>query len=305
MKRFILLAAVFLIFIAAPVKGDLEYYGIDVTINEEFVTDEIVLKFKKPINHLEYQVNFDIFNLNTRTDFESADCEIKNGNVISCDFVGMTEEKNKVVLTFDTKDVIKKSDGKFHFSANYGFLPTDRTFVIIRLPQSAVLSEDVANNSFFPKDGGILSDGKRIMVFWEREGVGEENLQFSVSYVYPSDIPSYLIISLTIIVIVVMVGVVVYARRKQHPVEVISSVLNKDEKVIVDIITRNEGKALQKTLVKESEFSKAKVSRLVKDMRDRGIIRIEAVSGRENRILLDVGKKPEPEKTETKEPTVN
>jgi len=197
--------------------------------------------------------------------------------------------------------VIKKVGEKFMFSANYGFLPTDRTFVMIRLPQYSALSEENASKSFSPSDGNIISDGKHIMVFWERENLGEENMQFSVSYSFPTGIPSYIIISLTIIVVIAMIGVVVYARRKQHPVEVIASVLNKDEKVIVDILGQKDGKALQKVLVRESSFSKAKVSRLVKDMKDRGIVRIEPVSGRENRIMLSMGEeKKGPEKIEEK-----
>jgi uncharacterized membrane protein len=127
------------------------------------------------------------------------------------------------------------------------------------------------------------------------ENIGAENLQFSVSYRPPADIPSFIIISLTVLVIIVMVGVVAYARKRHHPVEVIASVLNRDEKTIVDILKQKEGNALQKVLVRESGFSKAKVSRIVKDMRERGMVEIEPVSGRENRIVLSVGKEKKEE----------
>jgi len=296
------MVAVLLIALAAPVMGSLEYYGIEDTINDDLsVRNKIVLKFNKTIKHLDYQMNFDVSDLEAESSFDSAECEVEGNSLISCDFVGMTPEKNQLTLSFNTVGVIKKVGEKFMFSANYGFLPTDRTFVMIRLPQYSALSEENASKSFSPSDGNIISDGKHIMVFWERENLGEENMQFSVSYSFPTGIPSYIIISLTIIVVIAMIGVVVYARRKQHPVEVIASVLNKDEKVIVDILGQKDGKALQKVLVRESSFSKAKVSRLVKDMKDRGIVRIEPVSGRENRIMLSMGEeKKGPEKIEEK-----
>lgn len=274
----------------APGNATLEYYGIEDTINEDLsVTNVITLKFNETISHLDYKLNFDISNLQVKNDFESADCFITDGNTISCDFVGITPEKNQLTLTFDTIGGVKNLNGKYQFRANYGFLPTKNSFILIRLPQYSILSEEIANNSYFPPEGKIISDGKTIAVFWEMKDIGEESLQFSVSYFPPPEIPSFIIISLTILVIVVMVGVVVYARRKQR-VEVITSVLNPDEKVIVDILKQKEGKALQKSLVRESTFSKAKVSRLVKDMKLRGIVEIEPVSGRENRILLSIGK---------------
>lgn len=300
MKRF-LLVAVFLFVLVSPVRADLSYYGITDVINDDLtVNTEIVLEFNEPITHLDYRMNFDIMNLEARATFTDVDCEIQEARLISCDFFNMTHEQNRLTLTFQSTDAVRQTDGTFEFRANYGFLPTNRTFVVIQLPQGAILSADVANESFFPQDGGILSDGKHIKIFWERENVGEDSLQFSVSYLFPADIPSDLVIALTAVVIVVMIGIVVYARRRQEPVEVVTSVLNHDEKVIVDILKQQEGKALQKVLVRESNFSKAKISRLVKELKERGVVDTEAVSGRENRIILTMGKKQAPPQ-ETKE----
>lgn len=294
MKRFILTVFALLIMFSQPVQANLEYYGIENTINDDLsVNNQIVLEFREPINQLDYQFNFDISNLQAKSDFSSADCNVKDGNIISCNFIGMSEENKTLTLTFDTNDAVKKQDGKFQFVANYGFLPTNRTFIIIRLPQAAILSEDVARESFSPDDGNIASDGKRIFVYWEREDVENENIPFSVSYSFPTEVPSVIIVGLTILVIVVMVGVVVYARKKQQPVEVIASVLNHDEKAIVEVLKRQEGKALQKVLVRETDFSKAKVSRIVKELKERGVVNTEAVSGRENRIILTMGEKTE------------
>ncbi len=294
MRLLVFLVLVVLVASVPMAGARLAYYGIEDTINEDLsVSNEIVLQFKEPVNHLDYRLNFEITDLTAKANFDSADCVVVEGNTISCDFVGMTEQKNMLTLNFVTEEAVKKVDGKFRFSANYGFLPTDKIFVLIRLPQSAVLSEEVVNESYFPRDGGILSDGKHIMVFWEESDVESKSQQFSVSYAFPLGIPSYVIISLTIIVIIAMVGVVVYARKKQKPVEVVTSVLNQDEKTIADILQRNEGRALQKVLVKDSGFSKAKVSRLVKDMKSRGMVEIEPVSGRENRIRLIVGESRE------------
>jgi len=64
--------------------------------------------------------------------------------------------------------------------------------------------------------------------------------------------------------------------------------LNKDEKRMVDIIARQGGDARQRVLVKESDFSKAKVSRLVKNLKERGVVDTEPISGRENKVILKI-----------------
>ena len=50
--------------------------------------------------------------------------------------------------------------------------------------------------------------------------------------------------------------------------------------------------------MRESGFSKAKVSRLVSNLRERGVVGVEPISGRENRVLLKTGKKEPDEKGE-------
>lgn len=306
LKRFALSAFVFLslaIALVPAAKADLEYYGIEDTIQDDLsVRNVITLQFNETISRLDYRVNFDISNLKAESNFDSADCEIKERNIISCDLQGIAPGKNQLTLSFDTVGGVKEVDGKFKFSANYGFLPTKKTFVLIRLPQYSILSEQVANSSFSPPNGKIISDGKSIAVFWEMDNVGQETLQFAVSYILPEGIPTYVIVSLTVVVIILMVAVMAYARRKRQPVEVITSVLNQDEKTIVDILKKSEGKALQKVLVREGNFSKAKVSRLVKDMKERGIVDIEPVSGRENRIILTMGKEKKEEKSPAEPP---
>ncbi|MBI4020786.1 MAG: hypothetical protein HY369_00935 [Candidatus Aenigmarchaeota archaeon] len=299
MKQSLLLGIVLLLVLAAPARAQFQYYGIEDTINDDLsVRNVITIKFQEPVPHLDYRLNFAIDNLEAKSTFPSADCAVAEGDTISCDFVGMTEELNQLTLSFTTTDVVKEEDGKFLFTVDYGFPATDQAFVLIRLPETAILSEDVANNSYFPQDGGILSDGRRIMVFWERQNVSQQNLQFSVSYVLPilADVPGVLIATVAGIVIIVMVGLLVMARKKR-PAPDMTTVLNPDEKAIVDILQREGGKALQKVLVRDTNFSKAKVSRLIKDMKSRRIVDIEPVSGRENRILFILGKKEkQPEK---------
>lgn len=296
MKQFLPILAVAMILVAMPLVSaiELEYYGIEDTIKNDFtVENKITLRFSKPINHLDYNLDFDVHNLSVSSTFQSTCNVIERdpGSTISCDFVGMGDDK-QLVLYFLTRNAIREVSGNYQFSVNYGVsLPIGRTFTLIRLPEKNFLAADIANMSFEPKDGRTITDGKHIMVYWENTNLTSgSNLQFSVLYSKPSEISESLLIGVALIFIVLIAVLVFFMKRSPPRERPATSLLNKDEKAIVDILQKNDGKALQKVLVRDTDFSKAKVSRLVKSLRERGVVDIEPVSGRENRIILKLGK---------------
>lgn len=275
---------------------ELEYYGIENAINNDLsVSSTVTLKFIEPISHLEYGLAFRAENLTVESKFTS-NCELEQEektSVIYCDFVGMTMDDNLIKLSFITNDAVRKMGSNYQFNINYGIsLPIDRSFVLIKLPENGVLTKQPANTSYYPQSGKVITDGKHIMAYWQEENLTSgDSMQFSVLFSFPSTISTNLnnalIAVLTVLIIIAMVAIAFYM-RKGEKMETVTSVLNEDEKTIVDILKDRDGKTLQKVLVRESGFSKAKVSRLVKNLKERGIVDIEPVSGRENRILLKI-----------------
>jgi len=182
--------------------------------------------------------------------------------------------------------------------------------------------------SFFPHDGKIASDGKRILVFWERENITSgSNMEYTIFYSTPwlRDITSNIsITAVTVLILLIMITIVLYIRkpkkkemqpmenvekkgeeevkpeREKEIPEISVSALNRDEEVLVNIIKNEGGKAYQKVLVRNSGFSKAKVSRILKSLKERNVVEIEPVSGRENMVKLKI---PEKEKQEENEKT--
>jgi len=308
-----------LIFFSMPVPAaafGLEYYGIQDLINDDLTTDTIIgLQFTEPISKLDFNLNFRVYNLTTHANFDSAECTVSymdKQSLISCRFEGMTEEKNFLTLSFKSRGrVVKKEDG-YQFVSNYGIsVPVNESFIIIKLPENSVLMKEIANESFSPGDGTTGSDGKHITVHWQRSGLGVGNdLEFSVLYTMPFGGPLFniLIVSMTGVVLVVMTGLAIYikgggpAETATSTEEAVSSVLTPDEKTIVDILKSNEYSAMQKVLVRSSEFSKAKVSRLVKSLSSRGIIEVEPM-GRTNKIKLTIDREQVHGTKNGKEPT--
>ncbi len=282
----------------------LEYYGVEDTINNDLsVTSEVVLKFDTPINRLDYSLDYMVESLEYESDFDFADCrteDTEEGSTISCSFIGMTPEMNKLILRFTVRDVIQKLDGNYRFTVNHGIqLPIQSSFILIRLPQNNILAGEM-NESYFPTTGDTLTDGRHIMVFWEEDGLESgENLQFSILFTKPAfddQFLTYLVYALAIIAVAILFLAAIYVKRiRGSKVAVVKSVLNRDEKRLIDILNQKGGKAGQKVLVRETDFSKAKVSRIVKNLRERGVIDTEPISGRENRVILRLGKPGEKE----------
>ncbi len=286
-----------IIFSSPAMALGLEYYGVEMDVKQDLsVHNEVILKFNETISSMDYSLDFEVFNLDYQADFEFADCSAERnnrGSTIHCDFIGMTNEENTLTLDFDTMDVIRKTGDNYRFTVNYGIgLPVEASFVLITLPENHILAGG-ENESYFPNSGGILSDGRRIMVFWEDEGLGAgEEMQYSILFTRPAmnaEFLEYLIYLTAVAAIVLIIFGVFYLRRRGQNVAVVKSVMNRDEKRIIDILSSKGGKAGQKLLVRESDFSKAKVSRIVKSLKDRGVVDTEPISGRENRVFLMIG----------------
>jgi uncharacterized membrane protein len=305
MKGILVIAVLVMVFVpllsAEALAAGLEYYGIEATIERNLqVIGEVTLIPLKPVNHIDYELDFTIFNLSADTMSGTSRCDYENmqsGSRITCDLYGMEEERTNIWLTFYTRDAIRRVENDYEFRLDFPVTDnTGRMFSIVRLPAKGVLSEEITNQSYFPPDGFTLTDGKRMMVSWERENLTEsDTLSFSVLFEVMNEGSSMwdiTVISVTGAVVLIMVLVAVYLRRGssgggETEVKVLP-LLNKDEKKVVDIMARNGGEARQSLIVKESDYSKAKVSRLVKNLKERGVVDTEPISGRENKVILKI-----------------
>jgi uncharacterized membrane protein len=296
----IILALFFCFMIVPSVQAiGLDYYRMELDISEDTSVGNIIaIKFDTPITHLDYQFDFNIYDLNVSANFDLATCEtINHGRYsdVSCDFVGLTKEKNLFIMNFRTKNSVSRVDNKFQFNMNYPVsLPIKKAYIIIKLPENGVLAGEDVNESYSPEGAKILSDGKKILLYWEWNGLeAGETMQFSVLYDMPltgGPLFNVIIVSLTMIIIFVMVGITFYIKKSttktaKNTEEIVSSVLNEDEKKVVEIIKEHGGETIQRNIVSETDFSKAKVSRIVKNLKDRNVLEVIPM-GRKNKIKI-------------------
>jgi uncharacterized membrane protein len=308
-KTVILLCFVLFAIVSPSAKAvGLDYYRIESVINEDNTVDNTIgIEFDSPIYHLDYILDFKIYDFNVTGEFD-AFCEVNSAGketVISCDFVGMTRDNNLVTMTFQTRDVVKRMGDSMQYVINYPVaFDIKKALIVVKLPPNAALSEESINQSIFPQNGEITTDGKSIIVFWNMKDIEPgNNLQFSVSYNLPVARGPFfeaIIVGSTLLIILTMIGMAFYMKktpsREQTDTanKIVSSILNQDEKKIIEALKNHEGNMIQRVIVRETEFSKAKVSRLIKNLKERNLVDVEPL-GRKNRVKL---KMQMPEKTE-------
>ena len=137
---------------------------------------------------------------------------------------------------------------------------------------------------YYPTDGKEGSDGRRIYVVWEREGLKRgDSVNVGLSYEgSPTAGVNYLYF---IIPIPILIGLFLVFRQFGKGLRTVIPVLKEDERKIVEVLQSYGGRCKQRKIVADTEYSKARVSRLVHSLRERGILEV-LPKGRTNEVVL-------------------
>ena len=218
------------------------------------------------------------------------------GSVYSCKPNLKQVNNYSVILEFDAHHLVIPTSKAFAFSYVDGIsTPTKRFEMLLTLPEGTGLVQD---SVFKPYPEAVVgSTGRRMTLFWVLNSpeLGK-TYTFTATYErlgqiinYYGTYSKYIAVFFALAFAVVLWRYWVY--RKTNLGAVIS-VLKDDEKKVFDIILQSKGKCKQNNIVNGTNFSKAKVSRILTDLEARGLIEKIRV-GRTNRIVVSAGKKAE------------
>jgi uncharacterized membrane protein len=168
------------------------------------------------------------------------------------------------------------------------------TFTAI-LPRDAVLSRNSAV-PLFPSPDSNFTDGSSLAFVWFRDSllIGQE-IAFTIRYQYPntqsSTAGSFLVGSIIIALLGIMVGIIltVGGPRLYHRLKRIGSVkfvgVTSEEEEVLKVIRQKGGSCPQKDLYTEFDMSQAKVSLILNNLEERGLVR-RFREGRENVVHI-------------------
>src|SRR5574342_444528 len=165
--------------------------------------------------------------------------------------------------------------------------------VTLTLPVGYIIPRERGKDESFyisPKPKEVYSDGQRIILNWEQKG---QELPISVIARKVIGPPVGWIASTGALVIITAMGVAwfVLSRRQTTPktkppkkkAVVVPTLIDKEQQV-VDFLKQN-GEVWQKQIQQATNFSKAKVSRILRNLEERGVI-TKTIYGNTNKISL-------------------
>ncbi len=289
-----------LLLLAATANAALTNWTAEISVNDDGSTDWTVsLTYNATITKSDYFVLSRAINAEVFGDNIPLNCEViyDIGTSIVCNGISAKE----VVYRFHAKNLVSNLQDLHIF--RYPFSVTqsvDKMQVIVKFPLGAVLVEDLKLTGtglqpFEPDFGREGSDGRRIFISWtfDKPVLGQSLNVYAIYEIFPGfDQFTVFMIILAFVIIAFFVTMTFFFRKR---VRDILPVLTEGERKVMEILLREKGAVDQRTIVKETDFSKAKVSRIISDLTHRGLV--EKVSkGRKNLIKL----KKEVKRAETK-----
>ncbi|MCX6815576.1 MAG: MarR family transcriptional regulator [Candidatus Aenigmarchaeota archaeon] len=291
MKKLILL--ILAVFALLPIAhASISDWSVDVAINDDGTTTWTAnMVYNETVSRSDYFVLTDITNYEVSADGLPIACNIQKGpgSLITCENI---TAQSMTYIFRTNQQVIDVLQNYRLFTYRFPITQTTGHYSItIRLPLgSALVDASVLKGTllkpFDPEFGIQGSDGRYIYVTWnlDKPKLGE-NILISVVFEQISEANTAQLMIFVIILVAIIVVLFLVIRMLRRQEKNILPILTANERKIMEILIREKGEADQRVLVKETDYSKAKVSRLIKELSERGLI--EKVSkGRKNLIKL-------------------
>ncbi len=234
-----------------------------------------------------------IENLKVFIDEQKRKCDLEEKvglSILHCSFPEGIVGKHFFKITFSSNYPILDVGNKVLFKSEYNpIAKTEKFTYIVKLPVGYVIPKEEGKGiSFFinPKPDNIYSDGRKIILFWEEKNL---NKKFEVSVFIERLAQPVTKVVLLLILVLAIFGLVSFyltRKRRKETQETHMPALLENERKIVDALQKAKNRELwQKQLQIQTGFSKARLSRTLRDLEARGIIKKEPV-GNTNKICL-------------------
>ena len=186
-------------------------------------------------------------------------------------------------MEFDTEGYVQKiGDDRWVFSPTFSFeVPVKSFSLTVSAPPHAAFEAPI-----HPNPTSFFSSKDSLSLRWEKENLkaGEETfIIVNFKRVAVEENNTYLWGAAALILASLFFGAGFFFGKRKTRVKEIYFV--GDEKVILDAIREEGGKIIQSTLTKKTDFSKAKISKILAVLEQRGIIQKDKYK-RTNVIIL-------------------
>ncbi len=262
-----------------------EVVSEDVIVDLEDSTVSAKMQVEDHTGALSYITNYPISDVSVSVDGGDANCEVESRGTIICDEI---EPRNfTAVFRFKASNLVQTEGQESIFSYTQPiYRLTDNHSLRVILPSGTGVVRD-SESSILPPDGESGSTGRRIFVEWSTDPELGQTLNYQVRYERIES--GFGLPQAAAVVLLVLVGVVssflAWRVMSREDLEEEMEEFSEDQQLIIDILVSENGSKLQKDLVDETDYSKAKVSEVVSELEERGIV-VKKKEGRSNLIEI-------------------
>lgn len=272
-NKVIFLVVLATFFISLQVSfAKIDYFGIDAQI-----LDDSNANIKFTI-HKTKEFSFRFYG-NIKNISSNVNC-IVDGELISCKSENATAINIQIL-----SDVVAKAGNTYNFNIQLELKDdVSRVTSLVTLPIGMIIKDE---NDIFPSGYRTLSNGRNILVYWELENVSStQPLGFRVKYqsIRPSPEIFNKFYLLILLLLIALLFVALYAFKKRkvivkkivrvRPEKIVMEVLDEYEKKVYEIV-KEAGKIRQNEIVAKTGFSKARVSRVLKSLAEKKLVKVE------------------------------
>lgn len=293
-RKFIVFSAVIL-FVSMGSATDIVKEDVTIDLESSEVDAEVVVG-DLTSNAFTYITTKDVSDVNATLDGEDLECEIRSitlGSEIRCD----TDRRVNftVDLSYTAENLVEtQGDAKIFQYQHPIYRPTQEYSLEVMLPEGSALmdEENDSQQVVSPLGGETNTNGRRISVIWSQAPDLGETLSFYILYedFAPSEEPapqSYQELVFIVLGLIAIGGLAFLIRRKikmKYSEEEFPE-LSDDEEKIIELLKENDGEYLQKDVVEELDYSKAKISGIVSDLVEKEVVEKEK-EGRSNKLVI-------------------
>ncbi|MBW3018562.1 hypothetical protein KY329_00045 [Candidatus Woesearchaeota archaeon] len=285
---------VFLLLLPCAFAATIEQADVTASMEPKSVNISIVYQFSSISSQdVAFSLPLDAKSVTFFYNGQHVDCQLETKEEELRARCGSINEGGSIgKLSYFTKSLVGKLEKQsvFKFTDKLPFKANNYDFTLL-LPEGYVIPKENKEEFYLsPDPSEITSDGHRIIIKWSEEQTTRfSNFAIVESLVDDSGFNLALIISLVAIA-AALTSLFILVRRKQPVEDTLVPGFIESEQAVVDLIKRAENNELwQKTIQKECGFSKAKVSRIIRNLETRGVVE-KIAFGNTNKIKLKNGK---------------
>lgn len=195
--------------------------------------------------------------------------------------------------------------------------PSERQRIILKLPVGTIIPREIGKDEAFyisPDTAEIYSDGERIILLWD-EQKQEVDLSVIMKNTTPTPTAWIALAGTSTIIAAASIAYILFKRptrqkkektaakktikkgpKTKEPLqkELLPQFIEDERKVVELLQTAPNQEAWQKTILQQTGFSKAKVSRIIRNLEERGVI-IKTIYGNTNKVTLKKAIENKPE----------